>query len=120
MTSLKISASVRSFRLPRPWGLARLPGLNCECRGGFLIVLQRVVARARGDTAERLHTGSAPGSPVVWRDYLGRHGASSGLAVDQREPAALPHTNDQAAKLAVALFPIDPITSLGRSRAHQR
>ena len=42
-------------------------------------------------------TGSAPDSPVLWRDYLGRHGASPGLAVDQREPAALPRTNDQAA-----------------------
>ena len=49
------------------------------------------------DTAERLHTGSAPDSPIVWRDHLDRHGASPGLAVDQREPAALPHTNDQAA-----------------------
>ena len=47
--------------------------------------------------AEQLHTGSAPDLPVVWRDYLGRHGPSPGLAGDQREPAALSHTNDRAA-----------------------
>jgi hypothetical protein len=36
MISFTISASVRRFRLPRPCGLARLPGLNCEWSGGFL------------------------------------------------------------------------------------
>ena len=40
---------------------------------------------------------SAPNSPVVWCNHLGRHGASPGLAGDQGEPAALPQTNKQAA-----------------------
>ena len=68
---------------------------DCSSRAG--LVRQRVVARARGDTAERLHTDSAPNSPVVWCNHLGRHGASPGMAGDQGEHAALPQTNKQAA-----------------------
>jgi hypothetical protein len=54
-------------------------------------------ASAWVDTAEPLHTDSAPNSSVVWCNHLGRHGASPGLAGDQGEPAALPQTNKQAA-----------------------
>src|SRR5262245_60630279 len=35
-------------------------------------VRERVAARARGGTAERLHAGVAPDSPIDWRDHLGR------------------------------------------------
>jgi transposase len=34
-TLLRISAIVRSRRLPRPWGLGQTPFLNCACFGGF-------------------------------------------------------------------------------------
>src|SRR5262249_13294759 len=57
-------------------------------------VRERVVARARGGTGGGLHAGSAPDSPIVWCDHLGRHGASARLAADQREHAALSRAND--------------------------
>jgi hypothetical protein len=92
------------------WPHNRLALGDCSFRAGP--VRERMVAHPRRGTAERLHAGSAPDSPINRRDDLGRHGASLGLADDRREPAAFPAARHEAASRHHSGNKSDPLAVL--------